>query len=75
MRAISSWSGLSRQRAARRRRKHILDTRIENTFHETLNPLKNLKTAKSGDFRPLGYQRLIKYEISLAKGFRFAFVS
>jgi len=32
----------------------------KNRFAETLNPLKNLKTAKSGIFRAQGYQALSK---------------
>jgi len=47
----------------------------EKTFREMPKPLKNLKTAKSGDYGRKDIKPLAKHTISLAKRFRFVFAS
>jgi len=57
--------------AAAKGRRSAGERKYEKSFRETLNPLKNLKTAKSGLFRAQNINDLAKHTISLAKRFRF----
>jgi hypothetical protein len=60
----------------RRLERHILDAKFEKSFRETLQPLKNLKTARSGNFQAQGYQGLSKTHdfAGEAISFRFRFI-
>jgi len=55
----------------------ISAAKIEKALRETLNPLKNLKTAKFGVFGTQAYQRLSKSRDFAGEtiSFRFRFVS